>query len=189
MYVFPPNYAKGVDLMWSQMAMHTCTDACTHYPRNGTEGGVLGHASGATLECTCMHVTMQKCGADMGNQVNMNSCTDACTFNEVWDQRGLTDIHMWDCTSSCATIQRNRGSMRCQLNMHMHTDPSSHSNQGVGPDEELLGHAHRAKQGCTCFCTTYTICKGFVGGVGSQMDLYSCTDAYTHSNQCLRPDV
>ena len=65
----------GADMM-SEVDMHTCPDACTHYFQGvGPEEGWLEYTGSSYL-----HATMSGGGAYIGSQVDMYTFTDACTY-------------------------------------------------------------------------------------------------------------
>ena len=64
------------------------------------------------------------------------------------------------------------------------TDACTHSNQGMCPEVGWLWQPHNAPQGHPCFHQTM---HGGGGNKGSQVDINSCTDAFTHSNQGVWP--
>ena len=67
-----------------------------------------------------------------------------------------------------------------QTDMHTCTDACKHSVQGRRPYEGWLGHTYRVTWGCIFFIQ---LSKGVVTDTGSQVDMHTCTDACTQSNQ------
>ena len=67
-----------------------------------------------------------------------------------------------------------------QVDINSCTDACTHSKQGLGPEIRWLRHKHTAIQGCQSFHQTMQR-----GGpdISSQVDINSCTDACTHSEQ------
>ena len=87
----------------------------------------------------------------------MHTFTDACThFTYVLDQvRGDWDTHgVHICTQLC---KGGEADVTSQMNKQTFTYVCTHSNQGIEPDEELMGHAYGPTQvGHICA----QLCKG-----------------------------
>ena len=65
--------------------------------------------------------------------------------------------------------------------MHTHTDTCTHSAQSVGPEKRYIAYAC----GATCRVTHVYMnyAKGMQQMWGSQVDMLTCSDACTHSDQ------
>ena len=59
------------------------------------------------------------------------------------------------------------------------TDACTHSLQGVGTEMRWLQYKH------TATLVSLLLSKGVWGDIGSQMDMYTCTNAYTHFNKIV----
>ena len=84
------------------------------------------------------------------------------------------------------SIPRGGEDMGSQVDIYSHTDACIHSNQGVWPEVGWLGQTHNATQRHPCF---HQLCIGGRADMDSQVDINSCTDACTHSNQGVWPDA
>ena len=83
-------------------------------------------------------------------------------------------------------MQRIGADMGSQVDMYICTDACANSNQGKGTEVGSLRHNHSPTQGHPGF--HITIQRG-EADIVSQVDMYICTDACTHFNQGVGPQV
>ena len=84
------------------------------------------------------YVSMQLCKGvrgDEGSQVDMHACPDVCTHS-MGPEEGDCDTHVGAHMFACNYKNRMEQMLGSQEAMHTCIDAYTHSNQGVGPDEE-----------------------------------------------------
>ena len=129
--------------------------------------------------------------AKMGSQMDINRWTiHIHILNNVWEQKwGDWNTNTLPYRGTKVSIKLCIGDgayMGSQVDINSCTDAWKYSKQGVGTEMRWLGHKHTATHGHPCFHQTM-----HRGGedMGSQMDINSCTDACTHSNQGVWPEA
>ena len=100
-------------------------------------------------------------------------------------RREMTRMYMWGHTGMqtfLCNYEKSRAEKRCRQSC---TDVCALSNQGEGLDVKRLAHKLVATEEHTCLHTIMEI-----GGedMYSQVDMHSCTEVCTHSNQGFRTD-
>ena len=120
----------------------------------------------------------------MGSKVDINTCADACTHSKQgvgteirWLGHKHTTIH--GCQSSIKLCIRGVPHISSQVDINSCTDQCTHSKQGVGPQPGWMGHRQSDTQEHPTFHVT--IHRGWTRHRASKVDIYSCTDACTHS--------
>ena len=174
---------EGTDMV-SVMDMDTHSDVYTHFnPGVWPDKGWVGHTHGTTKGSTCLHTTMQRGWSRCGSWVHMHTCT---LYNQCMEQQeGYQAYAYWE-VHVCTQLWNGGGTDRVsQVDMHICTDAFTHLNQGLGPDEGLLGHAYGATEGRICLHATM---QSSWEDKWSQVDMPTCTDACAHSSQCVGPD-
>ena len=142
-----------ISTLWPE-CVHALVDVCMSIllPR-------LKHACRATKGHTCLQVTMQRGGVDMGSEVNIHPCPDGCapSDQDLRPHGGGWDMYMRPTQWFTCYIQlyemseENLGSLVVIVTC---TDACTPSNQGVETDEEWLGQKHWATQRHTQLCGT-----------------------------------
>ena len=108
----------------------------------------------------------------------MHTCSDACTHSS---QRMEPEVSDWG-----HTYGPTQGThVYAKGDLHTQTDICTNSNQGVGPDEGCLD-VHMGTQRGAHVCVQ--LCKGVGVDDGSKVDMLTCTNACTHSNQGMQPN-
>ena len=109
-------------------------------------------------------------------------------LNKVWEQKwGDLDTNSLPYRGTQISIKLCTGGgadMGSHVDMYTCTDACVHSNQGMCPEVGWLWQPHNAAQRHPCF--HQTMHRGGAD-MGSKVEINSCTDAFTHSNQGVWP--
>ena len=188
---FACKYAKGWSSCGESSGHAPHTDTCTYSNQClGGRKGWLGYAYRAKCLVTSLHATMQRVGKTWGVRWRyIHILIHVYILTKVWDQiMGDWDMHtglprgVLVCTH---LFKRGGTDMGSQVDMYTCTDACTHSNQNFGIRGRVTGACIQGNTGLHMFMYNYT---KELEQMWTQEEMYTWTDACTHSNQCKEPD-
>ena len=175
--------------------MYTRTDVCTHAKEVvGLEVGWLEQTHSATEWHPCLRVTAKGVEQTMGVRwtcihvlMHVHIVIKMCELK--WGDWDTTTVPHKSTQVSISLFKGGETDMVSQVDMYTCTDACTHFNQGVALQARMDWdtHTHTTTQGHWGFHVNYP--EGVDLTCGSWVDINTCPDACTHSEQGVGSEI